>query len=257
MLSDKFLDWLSECLAEFVGQIDEYDKDLEFLASYGSADNMTFDDAENNDIPRSVLALYTFNVDYESMRLWNIIYTLSAERQRRIAVRAVTEVRGDDLAFAMRVGGGRYEGEVNEVEFKDRKISPLYTLYLLRNSVISLVMIDNILYYEYYPYLYEVFSIAKNVKTILMSATMYTYFLNLSNYVNGVAKRFGVKYKLKTYLSVDDIYFPEMIKRMKIYRSLRLRYVRVHPFIQFMPRYLLQVYYIRFNRFNEVVSAIS
>lgn len=162
--------------------------------------------------------LNVFNeFDYESLQLWNIMYVLSSGDQHRVSVEVVGE--GGTEYDLRRYGGGKYVGCVVEVRV-NRKISPLYSLYFLRNSVVSLVLINNILFYEYYPYLSEVFEISsKGVKVILLSATLYTYFYNLRDRIDTIASRYGVRYRIVILLNINDIYFKSMRKRVNVYED--------------------------------------
>ncbi|RLG83062.1 MAG: hypothetical protein DRO40_05795 [Thermoprotei archaeon] len=223
ILSNEVFKWLSDEFASFIVHVDDSGNDNEF---------------------NSVLN-YFDGVSYECMRLWNILYVLSVVSQKRLVVNAVDS---GEYVFVMKYGGGRYVGKVYEVNV-NKKISPLYSLYLLRNSIVSLIMINNMLYYEYYPYLYEIFELAsKNVKVILLSATLYTYFYNLHYYIDSIASKHKVRYRVITLLNSEDIYFRDMRKRVRIYEDYRLRNIRVHNFIQFLPKFAFRFFVLKFNK---------
>ncbi len=213
--NDKVLDEVSRLLAGLVGE----------LGRDGFSELWFLDDA-----------------DYEALRFWNLLYVLSMGRQERIGIGIV----GGNAEKLVRV---RYRGVARIVNV-DKKISPLLSLYLLNNSFVSIVLINNMLYYEYYPYLYKLFDLAgKGVRVVLLSASLGTYFVNIGDIVAEVADKTGAKFKVLTLLSVNDIYFVERgEKRVVVISSDVLRNVRVHRFLALLPRYVVKLYKSRFGR---------
>jgi len=187
------------------------------------------------------------SLDFDALRFWNILYVLSMKSQRRLAVIPTIPLTGRDYRDYLRLGGGRYVGSVVEVE-SESKVSPLYSLYLLSRGVPSLVLIDNVLFYEYYPYLREVFELAKMVKVVLMSATLLTYFVNMSEYINVIASELGVRYYVFTFLNVEDIYFKgTLMKRVRVYVDPNLRDVRVHRVLMYLPEPVVRMFESKFG----------
>jgi len=201
------------------------------------------------------------SLDFDALRFWNILYVLSMKSQRRLSVVPTIRVTDSDYRDYLRFGGGRYVGSVVEVE-AESKISPLYSLYLLSRGVPSLVLIDGVLYYEYYPCLREVFELAKMVKVVLMSATLLTYFVNMSEYINIIASELGVRYYVFTLLGVEDIYFKRSLrKRVGVYEDPSLRDIRVHRVLIYLPEPLVRLFESRFSSslhyFVESVKSVG
>ena len=180
------------------------------------------------------------SVGYEFVRLWNILYILSVSDQPRIVVRDADE--GAEF-----VGGFWFKPASISCVNVGMRISPLYSLWLLRGAI-STVLVNGVMYFEYYSYLDEVFSISRDVKVALLSATLATYYVNMRSWFDEFSVRYGVRYQIRSLLSVDDVFDESMRKRVRMLRCDELRNIRVHRFLGLLPRWLLSSFVSRLDR---------
>ncbi len=200
---------------------------------------------------------------HDLLRVWNIVVVLSLRNQKRIGLvkphgygkRIYTICDEEGCRISTEPPFDRVKVEV----VSGRKLSVFYALYLVRNTLFSIVLRNNMLYIEYYPYLREILDLALlRIKIVLMSATLNTLIANVRDDlgfeydrnhgcykvyvkvnelddVDGksivVPKVVSVTLRVYSFVRKDDLLDTNLRKRVVFVLDEDLRYVRVHRFI--------------------------